>query len=325
MTILSGELLFVKPELVTDTGANGGRMGVSTVTSGLKNNIFPDVTQTQRESGLIRWRKLFAKVANADSLALLDARIHLTKPSNGDDRVTLAAGTQRDRQSELSGPREYGAASLQADVAAGASAFVAVLEDASQEIFSTGDMIWIGDGTNGEYFANVAIAKSGNQVAISLASGDQLANAYASGSAFVASVYSPGDVAGGVDSWTETSSAGAYDETGRPPEVDGIAGAEDDWTLTFTSSQAFTVAGAFTGALAAGGITQDYAPSNATHGRPYFTLRAAGWSGAWAAGDTIAFTTHPAAAPFWLKQRTPAGAQACNADVFEIAVAGESA
>lgn len=325
MTILSGELLFVKSESVTDTDANGGRMGAVSIVSGIKNNVFPDVTQAQRQSGLLRWRKLFAKVANADSLALLDARIHLTRPSNGDDRVTLAAGAQRDRQSELGGPREYGAAALKNDLPAGAVSLVAVLEDASQSIFLSGDTIWIGDATNGEYFSNVTVVKNGNEVAIALASGAQTARAYAAAEACAASVYLPGDLVGAVSSWTETSSAGVYNEAGRPLEVDSIGGVEDDWTLTFTGAQSFSVSGAFTGALASGTIAQDYAPSNPSFGRPYFTLRAAGWSGAWTSGDSIAFSTHPAAAPFWLKQLTPAGAQACNADLFEIAVSGESA
>jgi hypothetical protein len=325
MPIQPGELVFMKSETVVDTGTNGGRMSATSIASGVKNNVFPDVTQAQRQTGLTRWRKLFAKVANQDSLALLNARLHLTAPTNGDDRVTLAAGTQRDRQADLSSPREYGVGRLKTNVAAGASSFVALLEDPTQQIFQAGDTVWVGDAVNSEYFANVSVAKSGSEVTITLYTGDQLANAYTSATGFAASVCLAGDVAGSVASWTETTDAGAYNEIAHPLEVDSIGGVEDDWLLTFIGAQNFTVAGAFTGALLAGTISQDYAPANAQAARPFFTLRAAGWSGAWASGDTLSFTTHPAAAPVWLKQIVPAGAQACNADVFEIGVAGESA
>jgi len=325
MPIQAEELLFMKSETVTDTGANGGRLSANAIAPGVKNNVFPDVTQAERQSGLTRWRKLFVKVANPDGLALLDGRAHLTKPSNGDDRVTLAAGTQRDRQTDLASPREYGAGPLKTDVAAGATVLTVLLEDATQQTFQNSDTIWIGDASNQEYFENVSVAKSGVDATITLHAGDQLAHAYASTTANVASVLALGDVAAATSAWTETSAAGAYDETGHPLEVDAIAGVEDDWLATFTDAQHFTVAGTATGALPAGTIGQDYAPANAQYSRPYFTLRAAGWSGTWASGDTLAFATHPAAAPLWLVQRTPAGAQACNADLFEIAVAGESA
>jgi len=324
MPIQSIELVFCKPDTITDTGANGGRMVAAQAANGVKNSVFPDVAQAQRQAGLTRWRKLFAKVANADNLALQNARLHLAKPTDSDDRVTLAAGTQRDRQADLTSPREYGSARLKTDVAAGAASFVVLLEDASQSIFASADTIWIGDATNNEYFAAVTVAKVGAEVTITLSGADQLAHAYQAANAYAASCLTLGEVKGTVANWVETSAAGAYDETGHPLELDNIGTIEDDWLLTFTSPTGFSVAGTYTGALASGTIIQDHAPANPAQSKPYFTLRAAGFSGAWTSGDTLRFSTHPAAAPLWLKQQVPAGAAAANAATFEIVIAGES-
>jgi hypothetical protein len=40
-----------------------------------------------------------------------------------------------------------------------------------------------------------------------------------------------------------------------------------------------------------------------------FTLRAAGWGGTWAAGNTITFHLHPSAQGIWLKEVVPAGTE----------------
>jgi len=323
MPIQTAELQLVRSETITDAAANGGRMGAALVTPNLKNNVFPDVSQAERQIGLTRRRKLFVKAASADNLALLNARVHISAPTNGADRVTLAAGTQRDRQSDLANPREYGAARLKSDVAAGASSFIFLLEDLGQAIFQSGDTIWLGDASNREYHSNVTVAPNGLEVTVTLAAGEQLANAYAAAETYAASVLALGDLAPAADSLAIESTEGAYDLA--QIALDSIGALEDDWTLTFQDSDTYTVAGAFTGALGSGSVLADYAPLNPTHGRPYFSLRAAGFSGGWTAGDTIRFSTHPAAAGIWLKHLVPTGCPACSADIFKILITGESA
>lgn len=324
MSIQSEELQFYRSAAVSDASTNGGRMGSAEVADSVKNNIFPDPSQSERESGLTRYRKIYVKVENADELSLANAMIHLTQPSSGEDRVALIEGTQRDTQSELSDPREYGCGYLQADVTAGDSSFTVTLETAD-DLIQSGDTVWIGDDANEEYFSDVTVERSDTDVTVTLAEDDQLANGYAAGAGCAAAVFAPGDLEPSSSDWSAASDAGTYDTDSSPLELSNLGTVEDDWTISFTSSSAFSVSGTYTGDLASGTIEAEYAPGNADAGEPYFTLPAAGWGGTWTSGDSITFSTHPAALPFWLKQVVPAGAAADGAVTFGLRIAGESA
>ena len=82
--------------------------------------------------------------------------------------------------------------------------------------------------------------------------------------------------------------------------------------------------GDMVGALGTGNLSADLEPVNSDFSRPYFTLRSAGFSGSFVAGDSIIFQTHPTAMPLWLKEIVPKGASAGNEETI-IAIAGESA
>lgn len=329
MSIQASEILFYKSAMVTDTGANGGRMGAratARIASGVKNNLFPDPSQAERASGKTRLRKVFCAVENAEDLALTNAAAHLTRTTGADDFVTLFHAGQRETQAGIGTPREYGAAALAAPVNAGDSSMQITVEDADLDVFRSGDAVWIGDGSNEEYFQDVTVSGSAPDLTVTLAAGDQLANAYAQGQAFVASLlpHPDTDLQAGASHWTESSSAGTYDEGAHPLELRNIGCVEDDWTLTFTTASAFVVEGVYSGALASGSIGADYAPAN-PEGGVYFTLRASGWAGTWAPGDTITFSTHPAAWPVWLKQVVPAGAASASSAGTGLRLRGESA
>jgi len=324
MAITASDIEWRKALNTSDAGSNGGRMGSAVVVPGVKNNLLPDITQSQRVVGLTRYRKIFAAVLNAENLTLLEARAHLSRVSQGDDHFALFAGTQRDTQADIDAPRLYGIAPLAADVAAGASAFSLTLEDTALGVcFQDGDGIWVGDDASGEYFDNATFVVSGASVAVTLASGDALAASYLAGEGRCATLLPAGDVAPSASGWTETSASGTYDESAHPLETPSIGCVEDDWLLTFTSNTEFSVAGAFSGDLPPGEVGSDYAPANPQGGQ-YFTLRAAGWGGLWQAGDTLAWSTHPAALALWLREIVPAGAASISASVPEITVTGES-
>ncbi len=324
MSIQAEELQFYRSATVSDGSLNGGRMGSATIADAVKNNIFPDPTQSERESGLTRYRKVFVAVENADDLCLGNGCVHLTQQSSGEDRVTLIEGTQRDTQAELSDPREYGCGTLKTAAAAGDGSFTVELETAA-DLIQSGDTVWIGDGSNEEYFYDVTVERTDSEVTVTLAIDDQLANDYAADDACAAAVFVPGDLEPGSSDWSASSDSGTYDTENSPLELNNLGCVEDDWTLTFTSSSAFDVSGAYTGKLASGSISADYAPSNADAGEAYFTLPMAGWGGSWVSGDVVTFSTYPAAAAFWLKQVVPAGAAANGAVTFGLRLAGESA
>ena len=323
MALDASEMVFFRALAHHDGETNGGRMGAQQVVSGVKNNLLPDVTQAERTAGVVRYRKMFAAVRDSEGGRLEQVLAHLTAVASA-YQLRLFAGTQRDVQSVISSPREYAAGALAENASAGDVEIAFDLADAAMAAcFADGDAIWIGNGSGGEYFRNVSFSITGTEVTAVLASGDQLASGYTAGAA-VASCLECDAVEALADNWSETSVAGTYDEVAHPVELDNMGTVEDDVTVTFTSATTFMVTGAYAGTLATGAITADYAPANPAGG-VYFTLRAAGWGGTWAAGDRVSFSIHPAALPLWIKQVVAAGAAAAAAETIPVQVAGEVA
>jgi hypothetical protein len=329
MAIIGAEIKEYKAAVNVDGSTNGGRMTSNEIISGVRNAVFPNVSQAARTAGVTRWRKIFSKVANDDDLTLENTKIHLTNISSAEDYISIAEGDHDDTYADLSSPQEYGAGELASNVSAGGTEIVVTLEDASMLIFDTvsaTNVIWISDGVNEEYFENVAASKTDDEVTLTLDSGDTLANDYTTANGtIVASCIDVGDLEASSESWTETSSAGTYDETTYPLVLDNIGTVYDTWTLTFTSATTFSVVGANEGSVGSGNISTGFAPSNPDFTKPYFTLAAAGWGGTWATNDTITFTTNPAAQGIWIKQVVPAGAASYSGDSWTIRTAGESA
>jgi len=327
MSIIPAELKWYKPLVVNDTDSNGGQMSANQSISGIKNNIFPDVSQDERVAGIIRHRKLFAKVANDDDETLYNARIHLISITPGEDFVTFFACAPADTQVDITGSeREYGAGTLKNDVNAGGTSVVATVESSSMAVvFVDTDKIWIGDGVNSEYHENVTVAKVGNDYTITLDAGDTLLNNYAAATpTYVASVYEPSDVEASVDNVVKTTSAG----TATDPldcVADNIGAIEDSITITFTDDTNFTVSGVRAGSMGSGNISTNLEPINPDFSKPYFVFNASNWGGTWAAGETLTFDLHPASTPVWFKQQALPGTNSYSGDNFRVRVGGESA
>jgi len=328
MPILESELELYRSAVVNDGAANGGRMGRQRILCGVKNNLFPDVSQTQRNTGMVRRRKLFAALRNAEDLSLNNAYAHLDRDSEGDESYGLCAGTMRDTQADLVAPRLHAAARLKQNLSAGATSFQLQLKHPDlAEGFQSGDTLCLQDGTQREYFAAVQVAVEGLTLTVTLGEEEQTAHDYAAATAWGASVcLAPDqDLAPRVSDWDASGTqTGTYDVGAQPLELGNIGCVEDDWLLTFTGEQSFSVAGTFTGALGSGSLGADYAPVN-PDGGVYFRLRAAGWGGIWGVGDTLRFSTHPAAFPLWVIQTVPQGAAATSASEPVLLVGGESA
>lgn len=78
-----------------------------------------------------------------------------------------------------------------------------------------------------------------------------------------------------------------YNTTGSPIEVTNRGAITERWALHFKTSTTFDLYGQHLGLIASGSINEDFAPHNAAAGVPYFTLRAPGWGGGWAAGNAV--------------------------------------
>ncbi len=326
MSVSAAELKWYRSKTVTNTAANGGALSKDQIVTDVRGNVFPDVSQAEREAGITRYRKRFIKVASVTNDILYNSKVYLTTVTPADDYVSIFAGTQMDTQNDIDEyVVEYGVGTLDTNVAAGENVLAVVLENEDLDIFRDGDTIWIGDDTNEEYHENVTVSKTGDVVTITLEAGDQLSNSYLSSNTFVSSCLLLGDIEPDVEDWAESSASGTYDETTYPVIVSNIGGIYEDWTITFTSASNFNCSGAGVGAVAVGNINNNYSPTNPDFTQPYFTLNKNGFGGTWDTGNTIQFRTIPAAKGIWFKQVVPAGSVSYSGNNFNFRIVGESA
>lgn len=332
MPILGSELKLYRSALVSDIAANnGGIMSSNEVVSAVNNNIFPDAPQSERLAGSTKYRKVFFKNTNSADLTLLNPRIFLDKYTQGDDAVYFFAATQSSLQSDISGsPKLYGAGKLDAYAAAGATVITVLIESAARQFFENGDVIRITnkltvDSAGFEEFVTISGAPTiaGSVVTINLAA--PLANSYAAADSRVANVMPAGTNLAPVVFNENVATVGNGDLNFGDITLGNLGTVYDQWTLTFTSSTAFTVEGVRSGSLGSGNTLSDLSPSNPSTGTVYFTLPSDAFSGVWAAGDTATFSTAPASVALWLVRIIPVGASAVAGNRFTLAIDGETA
>jgi hypothetical protein len=336
MPILDNEIVWRPAALVSDAvpAQNGGRMAFSQLVSGVKNNLFPDVSQSERTAGSIKWRKAFIHVSSAQDTALLNVRLFLDALTPAGDFVVFQPGTQTDTENQIAG-RPYGIGTLYAPVVGGATQIKVICEHnaeyATLQPIRVGDVVRVSDrpstgGPGNEEWVTV----SGVSYGVDFATVDfspALVNGYATSNTLVSSVLELPSVVAGVTGVSVTSSGGSFDSaTVGNIQAHNKGAIEETWTLTFTSATTFTASGNTVGALTSTGSTSaDYAPLNPATGTPYFTIKAVAWGGAFQANDTVSFATHPAAIPIWYRRQVPAGTFSLANDFTSLAINGESA
>ena len=336
MTILSSELLFYRSTTWDDTATNGGTMSANALTSGVPQDVWPNVLKDERDNGSTKYRKIFLKVANDADDTLLAPQFWLDNPTKGDDWVVMFPGDQVDTQGSVSPSRVYGCASLTSDVSAGASTVTVTVEDASiVGIFANGDTVRITDKADPASATGIEEFKvlsseptvSGNNITMTFST--PLVSDYTvANNSRVSSVYKGADIACSVTNWAESSAAGTYDEGSYPIIPDNIGTIQEDWTLTFTDDSGnFTITDS-SGASVGSWNKNDAGPAAPINpnfsGKPLFTLEFGGFGGTWVANDTITWTTSPAAQAIWERRDVPAGAGSLSGNSILLAVYGES-
>ncbi|HMY41076.1 MAG TPA: hypothetical protein PK011_17255, partial [Marinagarivorans sp.] len=149
MPILDNEIVWRPAALQSDTlpAQNGGRMTFSQLVSGVKNNLFPDVSQAERLAGAVKWRKAFIHINSAQDTALLNVRLFVDALTPAGDFVTFTPGTPTDTEQQING-RPYGIGSLQQASSAGATQLVIIAEHAEYATltpFRVGDLLRVSD------------------------------------------------------------------------------------------------------------------------------------------------------------------------------------
>jgi hypothetical protein len=296
----------------------------------VRNNILPNVTQAQRAAGLTRYRKVFIKNTNASLLEAELAKIFVENFAPGDDRVLLFPATQTDIQSDIAGSEQlYGCGQLDQDTGTDALSIDVLVEDAADDIFVDGMMIRISDkdeidGTGNEEYVTLYgdAVYAGNVATLTLDT--PLANEYDAINTRVASVIEAGDIIAAVDPAVVTSTGGTFDDGSNPILPDNVGTIEQDWTLTFTGPANYGVTGNTVGSVGTGTTGANFEPLN-PNGEPYFTLDYLAFGGVFQNGDTITFSTSPAAFPVWYKHVVPVGAATQANDRVKVGVDYESA
>ena len=329
--MLNTDLKFYLPITVTDTTANGGRMSANQIISGVLQNVFPHVFKSERNSGSIKYRKVFGKVADDSDGTLFNAAFCIDGNTLGDDWVCFWPGTQRDTQANITGSeRKYGGGLSTTALTAGTSQTVTVEVKSSTMtgVFQNGDKVRITDkttpdsGTGNEQWVTINGAPSVNGHLVTITFTESLAASYAIGSK-VSSIYLPGDVKCTLGTISKTGS-GTYDDTTYPWGLDNIGTTDEDITVTFTDATHFNVTGDSLGSLGSGIIGTAFVATNSNFSKPYFTIPVGFFTGTWQPGNTLSRTIHPAAVPLWEKRVVPAGANSMSNNKITMISSGEA-
>jgi len=302
-----GVIKLYKSKIVNDSEFNGGYEDCSSeIFSGQYENLFPDVSPSERASGYVRYRKFFV---HATAQTISSSYVGIFDRSPAGDYFRLHAATVAQTQGSLlalPSHKWYGTGRITQPVASGATVVVASFDGDVPDI-EVNDTVLLASATDNELHTVAAVTSSGLSVTVTLSNGTN--HSYDTGSR-LCHLLPLGSIAPSYSDWLESSSSGTYDEVNYPPSVYNVGTVEDVWTLTFYSSSAFTCVGLTTGTVGTGDINNDFSPSNPVGGT-YFTLYASGWGGSWQSGDSVSFKTHPSSKPAWAKEVIPAGAAPC--------------
>lgn len=114
-----------------------------------------------------------------------------------------------------------------------------------------------------------------------------------------------------------------YNTTGSPVEVSNRGAITERWALHFKTSTTFDLYGQHLGLIASGTVNEDFSPINTAASAPYFTLRAPGWGGGWAAGNAVFVDTVGAEFPIDLVRTVQPSSPAGVDDSFWLVQRGD--
>lgn len=91
MAITAANLKFYQSAVWSDAAANGGAISATEITSAVSQNIFPNITDAERGTGVTKYKKIFLKNENVDAYNNVKAWI-LTQTPDTQTAITILAG-----------------------------------------------------------------------------------------------------------------------------------------------------------------------------------------------------------------------------------------
>lgn len=133
---------------------------------------------------------------------------------------------------------------------------------------------------------------------------------------------SVGDIKCSYAGVTVTSASGTFTATSNL-KLFPVGARDETWTLLFSSSTAFSITGAYYGAIPGTYTisTTSRPPNGSSY---YFEIVAAAFGGTFTAGDTIVFSTVSASSSAWIKQVVLAGCAAHLGNSIDLGCSGDT-
>lgn len=126
-----------------------------------------------------------------------------------------------------------------------------------------------------------------------------------------------------ADAASGGSPASAYNLATYPVVLTDKSCIQERWAIVFTDPSNYRVIGESVGQIGTGSVNSDVAIVNPSTGTPYFTLKAQGWGGGWAAGNVLRFNTAAANYPLWLARTVLQSSAAGLSDSFRLQIRGD--
>lgn len=331
MPILDSEIKTYRSYTVNDTSSNGGPISLTEEATGLSSSLWPNVSKSQRTSGITQYRKLFWKIEDSENLEATGVNIGLWQPTTSADQMYLFAGTATDTQADIATPALFGAGKLYATATAGATSIQVTLDDIAVSVFRDGMLIRISDKiiesgawsvTGNEEFVHVDGTPSVSGSVLTIPIDTALVNTYGTSNTYVTGLIEVSSIKADVGDQVVTSTAGTFNKTLVVPQ--NVGGMTHTLTFTFTSATAFTCVSDLYGSLGTGNRSSTFAPTNNVLGSAHVSIPSTCWGGTFVIGDTVELELVAAAYGLWIKRVIPSGASSIGSVTRAIMFFGES-
>jgi hypothetical protein len=126
------------------------------------------------------------------------------------------------------------------------------------------------------------------------------------------------------DSLIGSAANSSFNDVLYPITTTNVGSIQERWAIVFTASTAFSCYGEYSGLVAVGTTSADFAPVNPVTSQPYFTINHLGWGSGWASGNVLRFNTKGANFPIWLARTTLQSDPQVYTDNFKMQIRGDA-
>lgn len=333
MTITAADLLHFKSETTIAGSTNGGLPSEEQAYTGVKNNVWDNVSTDLKLTGGTRYAKLHGLVRDTGADPLENVKGWLHGPTPGDDYVFAFKGTKTDTEADFDMTTIYAAAALTNDIAIGATSCTVTCEAAATTLgFHASGKIVVSDqeypGAAAGTYTEIQLSSTTpliSSLEVTLYFESAATVAYSALDSVVGMVMEYGDTEASVGTATVTSASGTVDEALSPPTCNNKGTRDEILTVSFTAPTTFAVTGSRSGALGSGTVGTIFTATNPLNSATLITIPATFFSTTgWLALDTVTIPTIGNNFAYWEARVIPAACDSLNGDKVIFAYTGES-